>query len=152
MFSVTAKRKDTALYCSRMCRKNREIRTCRNCGDAFETLATGSRIYCSFACYRKSKAETRTEEMMRAILDAEQIAYRQEVKVGRYAVDFLVDGWLAVEMDGSYWHRNRDHTKKNALIAGAGWSLLRIPADQADEATRQLARTLLFHALRGGPL
>ena len=40
-----------------------------------------------------------------------------EVKLGPYSVDCVLgDEWLGFEVDGEYWHRNRDHTKRDKYL------------------------------------
>ena len=40
-----------------------------------------------------------------------------EARFGPYSVDFLLaEEWLAVEVDGEYWHRNKDHSERDEYL------------------------------------
>jgi very-short-patch-repair endonuclease len=137
--------------CSRECRKKRVEQICPTCGEVFETVPSQPRVHCSMACYRRSRAETMPETMVREEIERMGLAYEQEVGVGRYAVDFLIAGWLAVEVDGAYWHENgRDSKPKEDAIRSQGWTLLRLPLDGVNDGTRLSAIREIARALVAG--
>lgn len=84
-------------------------------------------------------------------LKTEGIKLDFQVEVGRYRLDFLVNNWLAVEIDGAAWHSS-DHAKardavRDSFFKSHGYYVLRIPAkivfNNADEAVRRVTRALL---------
>lgn len=104
--------------------------SCDRCGK--EIRRTPSRIargtrYCSRRCYLRSTAETTIERLVREDLERRDLEFAQEVQVGRFTLDFLVDD-LAVEADGSYWHGRRPETdaRKDRAVAAAGLRLVRL--------------------------
>ena len=60
-----------------------------------------------------------------------KIPFKQEVKMGRYSIDFLILNKIALEIDGEYWHRNQKDrdSRKNQVIQNANYILIRIRAD-----------------------
>lgn len=57
---------------------------------------------------RKKKVVTspKIEIKMAQFLDCMNLSYQRNKKIGRYNVDFLVEGKLIVECYGDYWHCN----------------------------------------------
>jgi very-short-patch-repair endonuclease len=55
-----------------------------------------------------------------------------QVKEAPYRVDFLVDGWLVVEIDGAAYHSSPEaianDTARDEVLRSRGYSVLRIPA------------------------
>jgi len=119
-------------FCSMECRRKAHgiQTTCEVCGKAMRvTRGSQRRRYCSMSCYRRSRAQTLPEAAVAHFLAEMGIRFRREVSLGRYSVDFvLVDLRAAIEVDEHYWHANRDHHRKNDLILGQGWSLVRLDA------------------------
>jgi very-short-patch-repair endonuclease len=68
--------------------------------------------------------------LVRAELDRLGISYRQEEKVGRWSVDFLLDRQVVLEADGGYWHaseriRARD-ARRDSALARLGYTTIRL--------------------------
>ena len=64
-----------------------------------------------------------------SVLDALDIAYETQTRIGRYYVDFFVPGKrLVIECDGDYWHSQRiEHDgKRDAFLRGQGYGVLRL--------------------------
>lgn len=61
--------------------------------------------------------------------------FREQVRVGRYHVDFLL-GSLVVEADGAYWHDRPDvaerDRRRDAWLRGQGLAVLRLREDVID--------------------
>lgn len=101
-------------------------------------MFSGAHRFCSVACYRRFKGETRLEAAVRIVLTEATIPFEQEAKVGRWAVDFLVAGRIVLEADGDYWHqrpgvRERD-SRRDAKLARLGYTVVRL--SEADVMAR----------------
>lgn len=68
----------------------------------------------------------------RGVLRGGGIAMQLQVKFPPYRVDFLVDGWLVVEIDGAAYHSSPEQSandaKRDAFLQGLGLTVLRITA------------------------
>ena len=121
---IRKKPSKNAVYCSQECRKKdkRIYKNCLNCGKEFFIVRSDpdTRNFCSFVCYRKYKGESSIEKKFREELEKRNIFFNQEVKFGRYSIDFVV-GNIAIELDGNYWHdkenvKKRDKLKEEKII------------------------------------
>lgn len=151
-FEVTPARKPTALYCSLPCAnaamtrvtgaehplyKEKDTRSCEQCGEDFEARAAGDKRFCSRQCVgayttqlqggRRSSIELLVEaELLRLGIVAEH-----SKPVGQWVVDFLlVDKKTVIECDGSYWHSipevaARD-LRKDEWLGRNGYQVIRI--------------------------
>jgi len=134
-----------ARFCSRACWaagiSTRVKRTCVLCGRDF--LATPSAIksprrgarFCSRECYFRyvGTGPSGPELILARHLQAAGLTHEREATVGRYRVDFLLEGRLAVEVDSEFWHSlpgvpEKDERKDRDLEA-RGLLVLRVPAD-----------------------
>ena len=116
-------------YCSEECYRPPHYRDCVNCKKTFRIIPSDTdRRFCSFSCYRKHNGETLPEKQVRLLLDALNISFIQEAKMGRYSVDFLLINLnIALEVDGEYWHRNKEKDdRKDAYMLSKGFSVVRI--------------------------
>jgi len=126
------------VYCSQECRKTdkRVIKQCINCRKEFSVLKINSlkrNFFCSFSCYRKYSGESSIEKKFREELEKRNIGFKQEVKMGRYCIDFMI-GNIAVELDGKYWHdrleiKRRDKLKEE-MIKMQGYMFLRFKEEE----------------------
>lgn len=127
----TPKRKRN--YCSELCRRPASTKVCEQCGKIFRYRPNETPRFCSIACYRQyisgNGGETSIEKDTRQILEKLQLVYKQEAKLGRYSVDFILPQFnLAIECDGKYWHRNpKRDLAKNRYIKAHHYKLLRLP-------------------------
>lgn len=68
----------------------------------------------------------------RGVLGSPEMKLRMQVPIGRYRADFVVDGWLVVEIDGAAYHSSREAVardrERDRYMAGLGLTVLRIPA------------------------
>lgn len=55
--------------------------------------------------HNKKNQKTRIETLVAGMLDRLRVAYRQNVQIGRYNVDFVV-GTTIIECFGDFWHCN----------------------------------------------
>jgi len=57
-----------------------------------------------------------------------------EAKFGRYQVDFLLaEEWIGVEIDGTYWHKDRDHFERDEyLLREHGLPIVRITEEEVE--------------------
>jgi very-short-patch-repair endonuclease len=55
---------------------------------------------------KQRKSRTKIEEKIAHLLDDMGIHYKQNARIGRYNVDFLIDDKYVVECYGDYWHCN----------------------------------------------
>lgn len=116
-------------YCSEECRRPPIVVQCTTCGKDFRRLpGDTNRRFCSFSCYRLSQPESSLEKPVRKGLAALSIPFQQEAQIGRYCLDFYLPAYrLAVEVDGAYWHRNRQReTRRTTFLQRHGITILRI--------------------------
>jgi len=80
-----------------------------------------------FSYHEATSGERKLEEALKK----ERLPYEREVPVKEFTVDFLVDGWLIVEVDGES-HVPKDRVKRDLerqkVLEAAGFTVLRIPA------------------------
>ncbi len=121
-------------FCSKECRSigNKIKQVCAGCGK--ERYVHKSRIdegrkFCSQECYRHNKIRpTFIEKTIQDRLSDIGIFFIPEYKVGRYFVDiFIPSANLAIECDGSYWHKDRGNNdaKKTNILKSKGYRVLR---------------------------
>lgn len=75
-----------------------------------------------------------------------------QVEEGRYRVDFLINHWLVVEIDGAAFHSSPEAKKRDEIrdryFESLGYSVLRIPAklvfDNPDRTVDQVQAALLI--------
>jgi len=130
-------------YCSRACRDPLVEKVCLTCGEAFTGI---NKRYCSKACYQRSNAATLPEMVVKAALQDLRLGFEEEVQAGPGAVDFLVLGRVALEVDGEYWHRHRKESqRKQDAIMKAGWIQARVAeAELADHPKDAVSRALIL--------
>lgn len=128
-----------AKYCSKKCmsvHKNTKITlNCLLCRNPF-TVRVGraeTARFCCRLCKARFVGETTPEKHVRFALDAIGVSYLQEKSFGdgtsNYSVDFyLPKSKTALEVDGIYWHRDRQEhdTKRDAYFASRGIRTIRI--------------------------
>ncbi len=88
--------------------------------------------FCSRACYRRYQGETGIERKVRLSLKRLGIFFLQEAVVGGRLVDFLLPiSRIALEVDGTYWHRDKERDqRKTTLLESYGWCVVRITEEQ----------------------
>lgn len=106
---------------------------CLKCGARF--VAYGWRrqavaIYCSHHCYLRNRRVSTVEAMVASELARLKVPHQAQVRVGRWTVDFVIGGRIALEVDGDYWHSlpgvtARDQ-RKNRHLRKAGMYVFRI--------------------------
>lgn len=142
--------------------EKRITRTCKHCGQAFETFKCrldGVRgVFCSKACLGAwtvrnnassiSKREIEFQEAMRSA----GLVFESQAVIGKWVVDFCFEiKRLVVEFDGEYWHSLpssvlRD-ARKDTELKELGYSVLRVPERLWLEDSKQ-ALKLVFDALQ----
>lgn len=112
----------------------------------------------------ESPAET---AFLRAMIDAHQLKghagtlssdrLKLDLQVGQgsYRVDFLVNDWLVVEVDGAAWHsspaqQSRD-AKRDAYFTDLGYVVIRIPAKTVFQRPDDAVRAVNARLARGKP-
>lgn len=79
--------------------------------------------------HQPTKSEKRLAEGLRRA----GIKYGREVDVKGFTVDFMIDGWLVVEVDGES-HLTKDRAKRDAsrqrILENSGCTVLRVPASE----------------------
>lgn len=94
-----------------------------------------------FLPFCESPAETAFLEAMipayellpeKGVLKGGGLTLNLQVKVKPYRLDFLADGWLAIEIDGAAHHSSPEDVAKDRerdrFLEGCGYTVLRIPA------------------------
>lgn len=133
-----------ARYCSNACKfkaaQNRVTRTCAQCGAPFDAhpkrIMDGRGRFCSRRCYYlySGTAPSGPELLLTAALSEAGLSFTREAVLGKYRVDFLVGGIVAVEVDGAFWHSlpgaAEKDAKKDAAIIRRGWRVLRLDSDR----------------------
>ena len=100
--------------------------------------------------------ETPSERKLAAALKKAGLRFGQEVPVKGYTVDFLLDDWLVVEVDGESHlvsgRAEKDATRQMALEA-AGFTVMRIPASglSAEHDLRRWINTIKAKVDAGAP-
>lgn len=125
--SQTQRRK----YCSEVCRRPPVLITCGHCATEFRVTPSRENRsrFCSARCYRTSGGETSIERTVRLVLEDLGVKHEQEAPIGPWVVDFLIEGRLVIEADGTYWHSLRpdvDKRKTDDLI-DRGYDVWRLP-------------------------
>jgi very-short-patch-repair endonuclease len=133
-------------YCSEECRRPPKLINCKTCSRQFRaTPSDANRRFCSFSCYRKSTGETLLECKVRQVLEANNVDYVQEHRIGRYSVDFyLPQHSTALEVDGDYWHRDpRRDLRKERFLNQKGVPVARIKETEIEHmSTSQILRLI----------
>ncbi len=138
------------LYCSEECRRPPVYHTCETCGKVERiqpSMTRANRRFCSVSCYRKSTGETSIEKTIRLQIEALNIPFAQEYKIGRYSIDFLLIGFnLVIEVDGTYWHRTprqlASDNRKDANLAKLGYMVIRFSEQQIKEDVGRCVETI----------
>ena len=136
-FSVPKVIADRYQICSLACRHiSMGWKNCPTCGRAFRANMSKKygRRFCSFACYRKSKAETSIEKTVREALKKMDVAFIQEHRVGRYSIDFFIPSKnICLEADGKYWHSwgasKERESRRDEYIKGLGYRVYHLPEE-----------------------
>lgn len=119
-------------HCSNKCRTKGRVRPCKTCGTPiYARKSQDTKQFCSHACYMRHGGETALEAKVRAEIERLQLPFKQEVRVGRWTVDFVVKARWIVEADGEYWHskprvKMRD-AKRDEELRGLGYTVVRLP-------------------------
>lgn len=117
---------------------------CKNCHQKFQLprweLNKGRGSFCSRECYIEFKGETSIEKKIRLTLTKSGVSFSQEVKIGIYRADFLIqEKNTVIECDGDYWHKipgaiEKDQ-RKDKYLSHLGYKVIRI----AESHIRQLS-------------
>lgn len=121
--------------CSKKCQRTQwKTFACGFCGKLVTRKQQIDRkiCYCSVHCYRRSRRETEPERRARELIQASGLLFERQAQIGRWTLDFLVAGIVAVEVDGEYWHgkpgvKLRDQ-KRDAELLKSGIKTIRVPA------------------------
>lgn len=128
-------------FCSEECRRPPRIVVCETCTVDFRVVPSSTARFCSIACWRRGKGETRLEAGAREALTGMGLAFTQEMRMGRYSVDFaLTDYGVALEMDGTYWHRDKARdARKDGFLRKHGWRVVRVAEADVERAGAEQA-------------
>lgn len=141
--SIASRRK----FCTKKCKDDYERdyikRLCRNCHKYFSLprweYEKGKGSFCCRKCFQEYKGETLIESAVRKVLKRKKVKFVQELKVGKYYVDFLLpEHSIVIECDGEYWHRSvfaqkRDLAKDKFLIE-RGYEVCRFTEKEIKES------------------
>ncbi|MGI4951930.1 MAG: endonuclease domain-containing protein [Janthinobacterium lividum] len=68
----------------------------------------------------------------KGLLQGPSMSLNLQVEIGRYRVDFFVNGWLVIEVDGAAYHSSPEamarDLERDRFMEDAGYTVLRIPA------------------------
>lgn len=89
------------------------------------------------------------------ILVGPDIELDMQVAYSPYRLDFLVNKWLVVEVDGAAWHSAPEHIERDRIrdefFAAKGFSVLRIPAKTVFNAPNRAVEMVRDAVARGRP-
>lgn len=75
-----------------------------------------------------SQADSKIEKKLFKIMSDNGIQFKFQYKIGPYRADYLVWGFLVVELDGPQHQLQKEHDKKrDAYLKKMGYQVLRIP-------------------------
>ena len=80
------------------------------------------------------------------------VRFRQQVKIGRDRVDFLIGERLVVEIDSSGYHTSLEDTKRDARLSMLGYRVLRFHYDQVINHWDEVLGSVLAALSRGDHL
>ena len=111
-------RKWISIQSSKRKNKTHELE-CEYCGRIFEMWEcriNGGRRFCSNTCYHASTSPTIPEKLVSEYLTINNITFKEQVKIGRYHIDFLVSDNILIEVYGDYWHAHPDKYDRRSLL------------------------------------
>lgn len=66
------------------------------------------------------------KSLFRKLCRAGVSGLKLEHRVGKYAIDIVhIPTKTAIEVDGAYWHHNKDHSSRDKLLKQEGWKVKR---------------------------
>lgn len=97
---------------------------------AFENPEVRERRVRAWAAANRIKGRTDIEIIVAQVLDALEVEYEQQKRMGHYLVDFYIPSKkLVIECDGTYWHNKPDvkerDARKDAYLLSQGYIVLR---------------------------
>lgn len=72
------------------------------------------------------KADSKAEMIFYELLQESGVPFQFQRKIGPYRIDYLIAGYLIVELDGPQHNQERDK-KRDDYLARLGYRILRIP-------------------------
>ncbi|MBE3519614.1 MAG: DUF559 domain-containing protein [Firmicutes bacterium] len=98
--------------------------------------------------------ETPSEKKLARELSRRGVSFVREAPIRSYTVDFLIDGWLVVEVDGESHipaSRRREDLRRQRDLESSGFTVLRVPsADLSDKRrTDRWVETILSELKHG---
>jgi very-short-patch-repair endonuclease len=109
-------------FCSKKCKDDYERdyvkKICKNCRKEFLLPRweenKGKGLFCSRKCFNQFKGETSIEILVKDALKNKSVDFKQEVRIGKYYVDFLLlSRQIVIECDGDYWHAKPSSKKRD---------------------------------------
>lgn len=73
----------------------------------------------------KEKADSKAEIIFYQMLRQNNIQFKFQYPIGPYRADYLVDGFLVIELDGPH-HQNKHDKRRDAYLNKLGYEVLRI--------------------------
>ena len=74
------------------------------------------------------------ELRVKLILDKLDVCYQEERREGKYHIDFYLGYRICIEVQGSYWHKNRDaDERKKAYLESLGYKVIYLWEKDIDE-------------------
>ncbi len=99
--------------------------------------------------------DTPSELKLARALKKARISFKREVPVKQFTVDFLIDDWLIVEVDGESHlttSRQRKDRSRQKVLETSGFTVIRIPAmDVSNEAGLREWVSKITQARKKGP-
>jgi very-short-patch-repair endonuclease len=72
--------------------------------------------------------DSRAEMVVFNRLKTEGIEFKSQYKISRYRVDFLIKGFLVLEIDGPHHGQQKEYdAKRDKYLKGLGYEVLRLP-------------------------
>lgn len=78
---------------------------------------------------KQGLTDSKIERIFYDLLDDSKVGFRFQRKIGKYRVDFLIDGWLIFEIDGPHHKDQVEYDKKrDHWLNDIGYQVWRVPA------------------------
>lgn len=126
-------------FCSNKCcddsKRDYVSISCRNCQRKISIpqsiINRGKGGFCSWYCYTRFKGETSIEKLVKDQLKKVKIPFQQEVKIGQYHADFMIEHTnVLIECDGDYWHSLPEaiikDQKRDSFLHKQGYQVVRL--------------------------
>jgi very-short-patch-repair endonuclease len=146
----------TRKFCSKHCKDDYEkdyvARICKNCKKKFLLprweINKGKGTFCSRKCFCQFQGETSIEILIRKELEKANINFKQEIRIGKFCIDFLIlNKKIVIECDGEYWHSGRRaelrDKRKDKFLKSRGYCIYRFSESEIKASAEDCVKRVL---------